>query len=92
MLLDILIICSLISSPPYYDCSEQWTIEINNSPVPCFDSLEFVLAAGCTDFSTKTIKIYEYAMHDVKDPDDGFTVLEHELEHLKCMCNFHSKN
>jgi len=58
MLLDILIICSLISSSPYYDCSEQWMIEIHNTPVPCFEGNEFVLAAGCTNFNSKNIKVY----------------------------------
>jgi len=87
VLLDILIICSLVYASPHYDCSEQWKIELYDVPIPCFDVQEFVLAAGCTDFSTKTIKIYEYE----NEPEDRFTVLEHELQHLKCMCNFHSK-
>lgn len=49
------------------------------------------LAAGCTNFETKTIRLYDYAVYNYgKDPKDGFTVIEHELEHMKCMCDFHS--
>lgn len=88
MLLDILIICSLISSSPYYDCSEQWMIEIHNTPVPCFEGNEFVLAAGCTNFNSKNIKVYTMYEYE-KELKDRFSALEHELEHLKCMCNFH---
>lgn len=90
MLLETLIICSLIYVAPYYDCSEHWTIEIYDEPVLC-NIGQKILAAGCTNFETKTIRLYDYAAYNYgRDSKDGFTVLEHELEHLKCMCDFHS--
>jgi hypothetical protein len=89
VLLEVLLICSLTHTYPFYDCSEQWTIEVYSEPVPCFVGHE-IMAAGCTNFETKTIKIYDYAMHQYDKDRYGFTVLEHELEHLKCMCDFHS--
>ncbi|MDP3780364.1 MAG: hypothetical protein Q8Q69_04145 [Nitrosopumilaceae archaeon] len=89
MLLDILIICSLIQASPYYDCSEHWIIEIHDEPVLCNIGQD-VLVAGCTNFETKTVRVYDYAMFSYDKDEYGFTVLEHELEHLKCMCGFHS--
>lgn len=90
MLLEVLLICSLTHTAPFYDCSDQWAIQVYDVPVTCNIGQQ-ILAAGCTNFESKTIKIYEYAMTNYgKDHHDGFTVLEHELEHLKCMCDFHS--
>jgi len=90
VLLEVLFICSLTHTAPFYDCSEQWRIEVYDEPVSCFVGYE-IRAAGCTNFETKTIRIYDYAMREYgRDPADGYTVLEHELEHLKCMCDFHS--
>lgn len=92
MLLEIMFICSLTNSAPFYDCSEQWQIQTYDQPVTC-NTGQQILAAGCTNFESKTIKIYEYAMNNYgKDPSDGLTVLGHELEHLRCMCDFHSSN
>ena len=81
--------CSLIYTSPYYDCSEQWEIEVYDQAVLCHEN-DLILAAGCTNFETKTIKIYNYAMYEYDKDEYGFTVLEHELEHLKCICDFHS--
>ena len=89
MLLDIIIICSLIQASPYYDCSEHWIIEVYDQPVSCFVGND-IQAAGCTNFETKTVRIYDYAMFVYGKDEYGFNVLEHELEHLKCMCDFHS--
>jgi len=90
MLLEIILICSLTNTAPFYDCSEQWQIQVYDQPVTC-NTGQQILAAGCTNFESKTIKIYDYAMNNYgTDPEDGFTVLGHELEHLKCMCDFHA--
>jgi hypothetical protein len=89
MLLEVMFICSLTHAYPFYDCSEHWKIEVYDEPVSCFVGHE-ILAAGCTNFETKTIRIYDYALLVYGNDQYGFTVLEHELEHLKCMCDFHS--
>ena len=60
-----------------------------DQPVSCFVG-NYIQAAGCTNFETKTVRIYDYAMFSYDKDEYGFTVLEHELEHLKCMCDFHS--
>ena len=83
-------ICSLTYTSPHYDCSEHWKIQVYDKPVPCFDGNTYIDSAGCTNFHTKTIKIYDYAMYAYNKDEYGFTTLEHELEHLKCMCDFHS--
>lgn len=89
MLLETLLICSLIYASPYYDCSEHWKIEVYDKPILCHEDHD-ILAAGCTNFETKTIKIYDYAMYEYEKDEYGLTTLEHELEHLRCMCDFHS--
>jgi hypothetical protein len=88
MLLEVLLICSLTHATPFYDCAQQWTIEIHSEPVSCFVGHQ-IMAAGCTNFDTKAIRIYDFAMYHYGKDRYGFTVLEHELEHLKCMCDFH---
>ena len=90
VLLEMLIICSLTDSYPFYDCSEHWKIQIYDEPVPCHDGVATVDAAGCATFLTKSIKIYDKAMHEYGKDSYRFTVLEHELEHLRCMCDFHN--
>jgi hypothetical protein len=91
MLLEIIMICSLTYSSPFYDCSERWEIRIYDEPVLCNNADTYIEAAGCTNFLTKKIAIYDYAMREYGKDEYGLTPLEHELEHLKCMCDFHSQ-
>lgn len=88
MLLEILTICSLVTVSPFYDCSESWQIHIYNVPpnVQCNNSDTRFHSFGCAKLGTNTIHMVDFAEH--RD-HYGMTILEHELEHLRCKCNFH---
>jgi hypothetical protein len=88
MLLEVMTICSLISISPYYDCSQEWEIRIYSQPpnIQCNNYDEFYASFGCTKLDTKTIHMVLFPQHRDKF---GQTILEHELRHLRCECNFH---
>lgn len=90
MLLEILMICSVTYSSPFYDCSEKWEIKIYDEPVLCYNADTYTEVAGCTNFSKKSKTIYDYAGREYGKDEYGFTPLEHVLKHLRCMCDFHS--
>lgn len=90
MLLEILTICSLMSVSPFYDCSESWEIRLYDTPpnIQCNNSDSRFDSFGCAKLQTNTIHLVDFPeRHD----DSGKTILEHELEHLHCQCNFHQK-
>lgn len=89
MLLEILTMCSLITVSPFYDCSETWEIRMYDTPpnIQCNNNDPAYHSFGCAKLLTKTIHVVDFSEH--KDRF-GMTVLEHELEHLKCKCDFHS--
>jgi len=60
MLLEILLICSLVSEDPYFDCSEIWTIKIYHSDLDLKNIECSILAIACTDIEKKVIYIPIY--------------------------------
>ncbi len=88
MLLEILTICSLIAISPYYDCSESWEILLyDDFPViQCNNVDEELVSLGCTKMEHNTIHMIDFS--EFKD-ERGQTILEHELRHLQCKCDFH---
>ena len=89
MLLEIMTICSIVAVSPFYDCSEEWEIRIYSMPpmIQCNDHDEFFTTLACTNLDRKVIHMVQFPEH--RD-EFGQTVLEHELRHLKCGCNYHS--
>ena len=88
MLLEILTICSLVAISPYYDCSESWEILLyNDFPVIQCNVDEELVSLGCTRIESKTIHVIDFPEYT---DDYGHTILQHELQHLQCKCNFHS--
>ena len=88
MLLEILTICSLVSAYPFYDCSEKWDIRVYNEypTIQCNNHDQHLVSLGCAILERNTIHI----INDSNYRDGlGQTILEHELHHLKCKCNFH---
>ena len=87
MLLEIFTICSLVAVSPFYDCSEEWEIRVYSVPpkIQCNDHDQY-LTLACANLDRGII-------HMVNQPDYrdefGQTILQHELRHLMCMCNFH---
>ena len=89
MLLEIMTICSLISVSPFYDCSEEWEIRIYSLPpmIQCNDYAEFYVTLACANLDREVIHMVQFPQH--KD-EFGQSILEHELRHLSCKCDFHS--
>lgn len=79
-----MIICSLSIAAPYYDCSEQWEINVYPNqylgqikcPIPNNGGLY-----GCANFDQKRIDLLQIGI-DFKD-ECNRTVLLHELLHMK---------
>ena len=92
-----MMICSLIIGAPYYDCEEMWEINVYDdkylSEEMCKVYLERVL--GCAFYSVNGFinRIYNPSMHIVIDSDYidkfGYGVLEHEIKHIQCRCEYH---
>ena len=81
--------CSLISVSPYYDCSESWEIRIYNQPpeIQCNNQDSFFVSLACANIKRDIIHMVYFPEHV---DEFGQTILEHELRHLKCKCDFHA--
>ena len=99
MIMEIMIICALTNTAPFYDCSENWTITIWDDVIPpaCKPD-EGVIAVACANwYSTGKQEIHLTYLSAVQNPHTtdvlrdkwGMTYLNHEIKHLKCLCNFH---
>ena len=88
LLLEILTICSLISAPPFYDCSDTWEIHLYSEPpdIQCNNNDPRFHSFGCANLRSNTIHMVDFAEHTDRY---GYSILQHELEHLKCQCDFH---
>ena len=79
-----MMICSLTIITPYYDCSEQWEINVYPNkysgmiPCPVSDTDNLY---GCTNYLHKKIDMLKIGL-DRKD-DCNRTILLHELLHMK---------
>jgi len=78
MLLETMMICSLTIAAPYYDCSETWTLYLYDSyPETSCDGL-----LACSKYYPPSIHYPVYQPQVWRD-FCGFSILEHELNHLK---------
>ncbi len=79
MLIETLIICTLTTVSPYYDCSENWTIYLYDN-IPWEHCAEYG-TRSCAKWHPKRIYI------SINQPEwydkCGNTTLWHELNHLK---------
>jgi len=89
VLLEIFSICSLLSVAPFYDCSEKWEIRLYGDfpTIQCNNRDQHLVSLGCANLDRDLIHIVD--IPDYRD-EFGQTVLSHELEHLRCRCNFHN--
>lgn len=80
-------ICSLIGVSPFYDCSETWEIRIYDTfpQIQC-NALQDYVNLGCANIKRGIIHVVK--MPEFRD-EFGDTIIEHELKHLQCKCNFH---
>jgi len=89
MLLEVMTICSLISVFPYYDCSEKWEVRIYSEPpmIQCNNNDQLYVSFGCAKLDQKVIHMVYFPEHRDKF---GYSILQHELMHMSCKCNFHT--
>lgn len=78
MLMETMVICSLTLFAPYYDCDEKWTLYLYDSYAkdPC-DGL-----IACAKYNPPSI-YYPVYQPQVWIDYCGYSILEHELNHLK---------
>lgn len=76
-MIEILIICSLVFYTPYYDCSEEWTIEFHPDDI-MVQSKNKNWYTGIADVENKVVYIGK-----TKTTKCGNSLLGHELNHLK---------
>lgn len=96
MLLEIMTICMLTHTSPFYDCSRKLIIELYDDEfidIPCQNHNEKIRVMGCAYFSRNPIDyIYYNPMIKVGSSHHidkwGQTNLQHELRHIKCKCNW----
>lgn len=87
MLVETLLICMLTNSAPYYDCSDQWTIQLYDDELVEGSSSD-LMYIGFTDLLTKTVRLSEPNLS--RTDHYGNNLLQHELKHAMCRCNWHS--
>ena len=94
MLIEILVICALTQTSPFYDCSSHWEIQIYDTDF-ISDECGYIgknhKITGCAIYSNGTedkysvkpvIKVGTWKGKDIW----GMSSLEHELKHVKCKC------
>jgi len=84
MILEIFFICSIITTSPYSDCSEEWKIILVD---------DYTADEWCKDVVTNAkacAKWYDngYPSQIFIEPR-SFYLINHEFDHLMCRCNFH---
>lgn len=94
-----LTICALTFTAPYYDCSEEWDIIVYDDSMdllPCGTKKHSSL--GCASYSRvfrndRIELVHNHAKimgeHTPKLKAGG--ILQHELLHLTCECNWHER-
>ena len=107
MIIEVIIICSLIQADPFYDCppwydgdyespsGDFWYIVIwSDWNVPCWKDGKIIVRGGCAVYPSNSIFLSNqtHGMESVKPKWEGMTVLQHELEHLKCECTWHTES
>jgi len=84
-ILELIMICSLTNSAPYYDCSNQWEIWIvEDDTLHCMTE-----AMACGWFNQRYIgnHIFKIPIGNLDYVNrDGETILWHELRHGLCEC------
>jgi len=91
MILDVMVICSLIFAAPYYDCSTEWVIVMTDSDIWCDDEFVWGCSTTYTGEDVNTPDMIQLNMNELDRKDQqGRSLLEHELLHLKCPeCELH---
>ncbi len=94
-----LTICALTFASPYYDCSEEWDIIVYDDSVELLKcGREEPSALGCSTYSKLFGNDYIELVHNHYEimgkhtpKVKGGGILQHELLHQMCECNWHEK-
>jgi hypothetical protein len=100
MLLETMMICALTMTAPYYDCDRpMWEVNLYDDRYLgegiCPNWEEGVKIAGCAIYLL--VPDYDFIVHPVINismpsrhyvDEWGMGVLEHEIRHIKCRCNW----
>jgi len=101
MIIETFLICSLTMLAPYYDCDEQWIINIHDTEdiwAYCYKGWDLKqhpdkITTGCRKnyFNLNSMQNEINVGTGMNEPDHwfGHSVLYHELEHARCDCDFH---
>lgn len=93
MLLTVFSICAVLYAGEY-DCDEKWDIyvyEEREVQMYCYPNRSInMMVAGCAFYDHN--KGYKIIIGNGGKgiSHTGESVLEHELKHLKCLCDFHA--
>lgn len=90
----IMVMCATTDVDPFYNCDEKWVLyyypNISDVYELCHQKQAFHMAvAGCATYDDERGHSLILGSHVNSKSHTGQSVLEHELLHLKCRCNFH---
>lgn len=89
------LMCSLLDEEPYYDCDHKWVLYLIPSVYDVYEycypnSKSFhIVVLGCATYDDEKAHFMIIGNQLHEKSHTGHSVLEHELLHMKCRCNFH---
>ena len=89
------VICAITDIDPFYNCNEKWVLyfyDLDDVWDQCHPESKDVFhmgIVGCATFDDERGYSAIYSNKYFENSHTGQTVLQHELDHLKCRCNFH---
>jgi hypothetical protein len=95
----VLTICALTFASPYYDCSEEWDIIVyDESEGLLYCGNEEPRSLGCSGYDRllkndyiELVYNHDEIMGKHTGKIKGGGILQHELLHQMCECNWHEK-
>lgn len=88
--------CAVIGSNWGYDCDEKWSVYVYSDPYVtkyCYPYDEeglHNLLKGCASYNSNRGHMMMLSDFGTGMSHTGHSVLEHEIKHLSCLCNFHA--
>ena len=101
-----MLICSLLEVTPFYDCppwydgdytsssGDIWFIVMwDGDTVPCWKDGIVKPHNGCAVYDSDSIFVANNTQGYISSAPlwKGMTILQHEIEHLKCQCTWHKR-
>lgn len=90
----VIILCAFFADGSF-DCDEQWTLYLWDTKYPpaCTGGRGILGCAFYVDIPwvNKVVSPQMHVGNSTYIDMFGMTILEHEIKHLRCLCNFHSE-